>query len=149
LVLFILLIGLGVIAYMYTPLGVTVRNLFGSVASGTGSLLDNTEPQISNIEVAAGETVARIDWVTNEPASSQVEYGTNQESTSLQPAQPADDPTTGASAGVVTHSVTVTGLSPSTTANKVKYYYRVRSKDAAGNEAVSDWKSFETTVPEA
>jgi hypothetical protein len=149
LVLFILLIGLGVIAYMYTPLGVTVRNLFGSVAGGTGSILDNTKPQISNIEVAAGETVARIDWITNEPASSQVEYGTSQESTSLYPVPPDQDPTSGTSAGVVTHSVTVTGLSPSTTASKIKYYYRVKSKDAAGNEAVSDWKSFETTVPEA
>jgi len=147
--LFILLIGLGVLAYMYTPLGATVKDLLGSVTGGTGSALDIIKPQISKVSATAGETNARIDWETNEAASSQVEYGQNQDSTSLEPAQPANDPTGTTSAGVVTHSVTLQNLAPSTTANKTKYYYRVKSKDAAGNESVSEWKSFETTVPEA
>jgi hypothetical protein len=143
--LFILLIGLGVLAYMYTPLGATVRDLL-PFGTGGGSGLDISKPQIKNITAVAGPASARIDWETNEPASSQVEYGQNQDSTLLEPAQPANDPTSGTSAGVVTHSVTLTGLSPSTPAAKIKYYYRVRSKDAAGNEQISDWKSFETEI---
>jgi hypothetical protein len=145
LMLFVLLIGLGVLAYMYTPLGDTVKGLLG-FSTGGGSGLDITKPQITNITAVAGQTSARIDWTTNEPASTQVEYGQNKESTSLEPAQPDHDPTGTTSAGVVTHSVTLTGLSPSTTANTVTYYYRVKSKDAAGNERVSDWKTFSTEI---
>jgi hypothetical protein len=143
--LFILLVGLGVIAYMYTPLGATIRGLL-PFGTGGSSGVDITKPQISNVQATAGQTSALITWETNEPASSQVEYGINQQSTSLEPAQPANDPSTGASAGVVTHSVTLTGLNPSTPAVNVQYWYRVRSKDAAGNERVSDWKTFETEL---
>ncbi|MFC2050508.1 fibronectin type III domain-containing protein [Chloroflexota bacterium] len=131
---------------MYTPLGATVKDLLGSVTGGTGSGLDITKPQISDVTVTAGQATARIDWTTSEAASTQVEYGQNQQSTSLEPAQPEHDPTSGTSAGVVTHSVTLTGLIPSTPAAKVKYWYRVKSKDAAGNESVSEWKTFETEI---
>jgi len=146
LLLFVLLIGLGTLTFMYTPIGDTVKGLLGSATGGTGSGLDITKPKITNVQATAGQTNARIDWATNEPASSQVEYGINQQSTSLEPAQPANDPSTGTSAGVVTHSVTLTGLSPSDPAGNITYYYRVRSKDAAGNEQVSDWKTFETEL---
>ena len=131
---------------MYTPLGATVKDLLGFGTGGTGSGLDISKPQIDSITAVAGQTSARIDWVTNEPASSQVEYGQNKDSTSLEPTQPANDPSTGASAGVVTHSVTLTGLSPSTPAATITYYYRVRSKDAAGNEQIADWKTFSTEI---
>src|SRR4029450_10301370 len=43
---------------------------------------------------------------------------------------------------VTSHSVAVSGLSPSTT-----YHYRVKSKDAAGNLATSGDLTFTTTAP--
>jgi hypothetical protein len=141
--LIILLIGLG--GLVYWQFGDQLLDFFTSSTGGTPTI-DTTAPVISSIQATAGTATARIDWETNEPASSQVEYGTNKESTLLEPAQPSNDPSTGTSAGVVTHSITVTGLSPSTPANNITYYYRVRSKDAAGNEKVSDWKTFTTVL---
>ena len=146
LLLLVLLIGLGTLTFMYTPIGDTIKGLLGTATGGTGSGIDITKPTISNVEAVAGPNNARINWATNEPASSQVEYGQNKESALLEPAQPANDPSTGTSAGVVTHEVILTGLTPSTPAGNITYYYRVRSKDAAGNEAVSDWKTFETEL---
>ena len=149
LLLFILLIGLGTLTYLYTPIGDTIKDLFQSGTGGTTPTIDITAPKISKVQATAGPAQARIDWETDELASTQVEYGKTQENTTLKPDTPADDPTSDTSIGVIPHSVTLTNLEPSSTANKVKYYYRVKSKDAAGNEAVSDWKSFETAVPEA
>ena len=40
----------------------------------------------------------------------------------------------------MTHSVVLTGLQPNT-----EYHYRVKSKDKAGNLAVSDDKTFTTS----
>lgn len=141
--LIVLLIGLG--GLVYWQFGDQLLGFFTSSTGGTGGI-DTKKPVITNVTAVAGETNARIDWKTSEPASSQIEYGTNQQSTSRTPDPPANDPTGTTSAGVVTHSITVTGLSPSTPANNVTYHYRVRSKDAAGNEAVSDWKTFQTTI---
>ena len=149
LLLFVLLIGLGVIAYMYTPLGATVKGLLGTATGGTGgtgSGLDITKPKIENVQAAAFQTSALITWTTDEAASSQVEYGRDKVTTSLEPAQPDTDPSTGEYAGVVTHSVTLTGLQPSDPATNIQYWYRVKSKDAAGNEQVSDWKTFNTAI---
>jgi hypothetical protein len=145
LLLFVLLIGLGVLAYFQTPLGTTIKGLFQS-GTGGGSGIDITKPQIESVQVTASTTSATITWTTDEPASSQVEYGRDKEDTSLEPAQPDTDPSTGASAGVVTHAVILTGLEQSSPAGNIQYYYRVKSKDAAGNEAVSDWKTFETAL---
>jgi hypothetical protein len=140
----VLLLGLGGI--IYWQFGSQLLGLFNISGGGVGSGVDTTAPTITSVTAAPGQTSALVSWETSEPASSQVEYGTNKESTSLEPAQPADDPSTGASAGVVTHSVTLTGLQPSSSANNVMYYYRVKSKDAAGNETVSPWKSFNTAI---
>jgi len=144
LLLLVLLIGLGVLTYLYTPIGDTIKDLLGTATGGTGSSLDISKPTISNVQAGAGQTSAVITWTTNEPASSQVEYGTNKEQASLSTLQ--DDPTSGTSLGVVTHSVTLTGLTPSNPAGNIQYYYRVKSKDAAGNEAVSEWKTFNTAL---
>jgi hypothetical protein len=138
---------------MYTPLGATVKGLLGTATGGTGgtgSGLDITNPKIENVQAAAFQTSALITWTTDEAASSQVEYGTNKEQATL--SEILDDPTeldadgNPISAGVVTHSVTLTGLTPSSPTGNIMYYYRVKSKDAAGNEAVSDWKTFETAL---
>ena len=142
--LIVLLIGLGALTYFKTPIGATIKDLFQSATGGTGSGLDITKPVISNVNATAGQTSATITWATNELSSSQVEYGTNKEQTSLSALR--DDPTIGETGFVVTHTVPLTGLTPSSPAGNITYYYRVKSKDAAGNEAVSDWKTFETAL---
>jgi RHS repeat-associated protein len=92
---------------------------------------DTTAPVISNV-AAAGitATTATITWTTDENSDSQVEYGTTTaygQSTTLNPAL------------VTAHSQVLSGLTAGTL-----YYYRVKSKDAAGNLAVSGDFSFTT-----
>jgi peroxiredoxin len=70
------------------------------------------------------QSSSTITWQSNEPASSQVEYGTTES---------YGNATTVDNKLVTSHWVTVTGLSPATT-----YHYRVRSKDALGNEIISE-----------
>lgn len=91
---------------------------------------DTTPPVITNI-VGTGITAGfRITWTTDEPATSQVEYGLTTSYGNLTPL----DPTL-----LTSHSVTQTGL-----ARRTNYHYRVRSKDAAGNEAISIDKTVKT-----
>lgn len=87
-------------------------------AIGTGSL------------TASG---AVIGWTTNETADSQVDFGTTTAygSTSVL-----------ATTLATTHSVTLSGLAAATT-----YHFRVRSRDAAGNTAVSQVDRTFTTNP--
>lgn len=80
-----------------------------------------------------GETSATIEWETDVPASSQVEYGRTKQYGSLAPLEPKNDPTTKKSTGVTSHSILILNLNAGTT-----YHYRVRSKDADGNEVISD-----------
>jgi len=84
---------------------------------------DTTPPVISSVAATGQVGGFKVTWNTDEPATSQVEYGLTTSYGSLTPL----DPTL-----VTSHSVTVTGLARRTT-----YHYRVRSKDAAGNESVS------------
>jgi len=144
LLLFVLLIGLGVLAYFETPLGGTVKSILG--ISGTtstttgGTTTDTTKPTITfPVPPTVSTTSAGISWHTDELSSSQVEYGTDTTYGTFYPASPADDPTAG-KLGVVDHTVDLTGLQPNTA-----YHYRVRSKDAAG-ETISDDKTFTTTA---
>ncbi|MCX8174265.1 MAG: S8 family serine peptidase [Thermoplasmata archaeon] len=106
------------------PFALAVIGAFGSSGS------DTTPPVISNV-AASGITAnsATITWTTDEASTSVVEYGTT---TSY------GQTATGAS-GVTSHSVTLSGLTASTT-----YYYRVKSTDAAGNTATSSGYSFTT-----
>ncbi len=152
LVLFILLIGMGALAYFKTPLGATVNSIIG-LSGGTtngSTVVDTTAPVITfPDQPTVLATSASILWHTDELSSSQVEYGTTSAYGELQPAQPDTDPTVIGTdgnplfAGVIDHSVVLTGLQPNTT-----YHYRVKSKDAAGNEKVSDDKTFTTTSVE-
>jgi hypothetical protein len=151
LVLFILLIGMGVLAYLKTPLGATVNSIIGLSGGGSTSgstVVDTTAPVITFPDPPSVlSTSASILWRTDELSSSQVEYGTTDTYGTVKPAQPDTDPTVLGTdgnplyAGVIDHSVVLTGLQPNTT-----YHYRVKSKDAAGNETVSPDKTFTTTA---
>jgi len=91
---------------------------------------DNTPPVIKGV-LALPETATKtvITWTTDEPSSSEVEYGKTAE---YGLTATSDKLTT-------THSVTLSGLEPDTT-----YYYRVKSKDSADNEASSTDNTFFT-----
>jgi hypothetical protein len=96
---------------------------------------DTTPPVIKNVSTSSEtETSAVITWATNEPGSSQVEYG---KTTEYGLPATSDELTTA-------HSITLSGLEPNTT-----YHYRVKSKDKAGNEASSTDYSFATAVPKS
>ncbi len=122
-----LAIGLNVIT-------VSARDVAGNSASATLSVTyapDNTPPTISSVQASAiTQNGATIAWVTDESADSEVEHGTSASYGS----------TTGLKPSLVkSHSVTLSGLSPGTT-----YYFRVRSRDAAGNLASSPDFNFAT-----
>jgi len=93
---------------------------------------DTTPPNISSIATSdiANDSFT-VSWTTNEAATSQVEYGL----TAGYGSQTALD-----SSLVTSHSVTVSGLDSDTT-----YHFRVKSKDNAGNEAVSSDNSVSTS----
>lgn len=95
--------------------------------------LDTTAPTIS-ARTATNITgnSAQITWTTNEAATSRVEYGL----TASYGTTTTLDPTL-----VTAHSVALAGLASNTT-----YNYRVRSIDAAGNEAISVNSTFKTTA---
>ena len=102
---------------------------------------DNTPPVISNIAVMSrGKKTVQIVWYTDKASSSQVDYGKTNRYGFRYPPQPKDDPTTGTSAGVLKHIINISNLTPGT-----NYHYRVKSKDAAGNEVISTgYRTFKT-----
>jgi len=95
---------------------------------------DTTPPVVSGVSASDITTsAATISWATDELATSQVEYGVT---TSYGSTSPLD------SSLVTSHSVSLSGLSAGTT-----YHYRVKSKDAEENEAISADNTFATTQP--
>jgi phosphodiesterase/alkaline phosphatase D-like protein len=96
---------------------------------------DGAAPQISGIAVDPGPTSATVQWVTNEPADGQVDYGLTPSYGSSTPVAPAL---------TTSHSLVVSGLTPSTT-----YYYRIRSRDSGGNLATSPGGTFTTDPPDS
>jgi phosphodiesterase/alkaline phosphatase D-like protein len=96
---------------------------------------DVTPPVISNVRSTdTTSNSVTIRWSTNEGATSRVEYGLTTSYGSFTPL----DPTL-----VWSHAQAIAGLSPTTT-----YHYRVLSRDAAGNEAVSVDYTFRTLTPD-
>lgn len=96
---------------------------------GPGPGRDTSPPVISDILVfGITETSANISWKTDEMSDSQVEYWSSPSEFS-----PLD------TGRVIYHLVHLTGLVSNTT-----YYYKVMSKDAAGNLAVSSEQTFTT-----
>ena len=109
----------------------TISFSIASADVGSGSSRDLTPPSISSISAASiTNSSAIINWTTNEPADSQIEYGP----TAAYGSQTALD-----SDLVASHSVTLSELSPGTV-----YHYRIKTKDAAGNLATSEDKTFTT-----
>jgi PKD repeat protein len=84
---------------------------------------DTTPPVISAVSATATSTTATVVWTTNELSNSRVDYGTSPTALTLN-----------ASVGtlVTSHTVPLSGLSPTTT-----YYYRVTSADGINNSATS------------
>jgi hypothetical protein len=94
---------------------------------------DTTPPVISGVSSSAvTSSSATINWTTNEPSDSQVEYGLNSN---------YGNSTTLNATRVTSHSQVISGLAANT-----QYHFRVRSRDAAGNLAVSADSTF-TTAP--
>jgi hypothetical protein len=90
----------------------------------SGCMADTTPPLINQVVVGdISATAATIAWETDEPATSQVEYGL----TDSYGSNSTLDETL-----VTEHTVTLTSLEPNKT-----YHYRLKSKDRAGNEAIS------------
>ena len=90
-------------------------------------------PVISAVEISAVDSrSANVTWLTDEPATSQVEFGLSAS---------YGNTTAPDSAPVTSHSVTLTDLEPDTT-----YHYRVISEDGRGNSASSPDSLF-TTLP--
>jgi len=89
-------------------------------------------PVISNVGANPSSTSAVITWTTSTPADSLVLYGT---STSYGQTSTLD------SSLVTAHSVTLTGLTPSTL-----YDYEVQSQDGSGNTVTSANFTFTTTA---
>ncbi len=91
--------------------------------------IDNTPPVITNVTAVTRDNgTATITWTTDEASDSRVDYGTD----------PGSLISNSSVASLVTsHSITINSLIINTT-----YYYRVTSKDGAGNSstlpAVSD-----------
>lgn len=104
------------------------------ISDSSGSVgsceLDQASPIVSSIQVTGiTSNSATIQWLTNEPADTQIGYGITSPSTDT----PLD------SSLVSFHSVQLTGLDP------YKYYqYAVKSRDGCGNLSISSTKTFRT-----
>ncbi|GAI84368.1 unnamed protein product, partial [marine sediment metagenome] len=95
-------------------------------------LYNSAPPAIFNIqETNITSSGATITWNTDENSTSQVEYGLD---TSYGNATDLD------TSLVTSHSVLLTGL-----ASETLYHYHVRSKDASGNESISQDNTFPTS----
>lgn len=95
-------------------------------------VVDTTPPVLSTIDATAGETSASVQWTTDEPADSMVEYGLTTGYGQMVPVQ---------AALVMDHAVALTGLSANTT-----YHFRVMSKNAANLTTVSADGMFQTAL---
>ena len=143
-------------AHLYELTGLndgTVYDFFVRCADATGNISDaaqvefttdsndTTGPSIQGIQATSidYESVT-IEWVTDESADSQVEYGTDSGYGNLTAV--TDTPVS--TDGVTSHSVTITGLDSSTT-----HHFRVISADAQGNTTTSDDNTFDTTFDDS
>jgi regulation of enolase protein 1 (concanavalin A-like superfamily) len=92
---------------------------------------DTTPPAITAVRATTRATSATVSWSTDEASTSAVDYGSTASYGS----------SASASGSVMTHSVSIVGLTCAT-----PYHFRVRSTDAAGNAASSSDASFTTAA---
>lgn len=131
----------GVLAVVIaSPGGVTVSGTVAGVAGGgnpgggSGGAGDTNPPVISSIQATSiTRTGATITWTTNEAANSFVDYG---RAVNYELGTATD------AAFVVSHSVPLAGLTEDTL-----YHFRIRSRDATGNQATSADVTFRTLPP--
>src|SRR5206468_11575094 len=113
------------------------RDAAGNTASAAVTVTvsnDLTPPVLSGATASAlSVDTAAISWTTDELADSQVQYGLR---TGYRSASVLD------ASRVTAHTVTLNGLTAGTL-----YHYRVKSKDAAGNLAVSPDAVFRSEAP--
>jgi len=107
-----------------------------SRSDGSGSAppvaVDQQPPQHGGLEVAPNfEGEVKISWVTDEPAVSELLYGTDSLDKSGAPGELA-----------LEHSRTLNNLVPNTT-----YWFQIRSTDASGNESLTSRRSFPSGPP--
>jgi hypothetical protein len=97
------------------------------------SVVDIAAPVISGVGISnITETSAAITWTTDEPATSQIEYGKN---TGYGSTSPLDEDL------VTSHNVTLSDLEPNTV-----YHSRVKSGDSSNNLATSADYTFTTLL---
>jgi hypothetical protein len=100
-------------------------------SSSVGYIPDTVPPNVLAIDYTfMSRGIVRIDWETDEPSTTQVEYGTTLAYGTKTPVH---------TLLVTSHSVVLSGLSDLTT-----YQYRVISKDLAGNTIISPNFTFVT-----
>lgn len=110
--------------------GLIYKNMSVREIEAPGS--DTVSPLLSGISSSVTTTTAQITWTTNEATDAQVDYGLTTgygSTTALNPAL------------LTSHTLPVSGLTANT-----RYHYRVRSRDAAGNLAVSGDFLFTTAA---
>lgn len=91
--------------------------------------LPNEPPIISDVQVIAGAVMATVKWKTNEPATSQVDFGTTA----------VYDSTVSDTTLRTQHSLNLTGLTPETL-----YHFMITSADEFAAESMTDDATFET-----
>ncbi len=113
-----------------------VSDIATNQAAYTGSdtiKVDTSSPTITSVSSTPSSNSSTVSWTTDEDSSSRAEYGLT---TAYGNATNETDTTT----RVASHSVTINNLQ-----SCARYYFRVKSKDAAGNEGVSSQSTFNTT----
>ncbi len=105
-------------------------SVYGSELSFT--TIDDTAPAIFPITCSTSASAATIMWITNETATSQIDYGLTEEYGE----STGQDPNL-----VTTHIVTLTELKAKST-----YHYRITSEDASNNVAISEDLTITTDV---
>jgi len=104
----------------------TAEGDLNTLAQAAATMLTISGVNTSNIT----DVSATIGWVTDKAATGQLEYGTTN----------AYGSTTTLDQNLNTiHSITLTGLKPSTS-----YHFKVKTKDATNNEAISQDQTFTT-----
>lgn len=117
--------------YVVTAVDTSTNESANSTEASATPEADTTAPVISGVTTDVTDTSATITWTTDEPADSRVDYGLDA----------GYGPFVFDASLVTSHSITLTGLSPST-----EYHYKVTSVDAASNSASSGDLTFTTAA---